>query len=92
MHSPKPPEPDDERSADVTDLERQADEARHRLADTERKADETLVDVERELRDRTEEQEATAERLLREAREPGPLSQPEADTEEGELPTDESHQ
>ena len=91
MHRPKPPEPDDERSADVADLERQADEARHRLADTQRQADERLEDVEKELRERTEEQEATAERLLGEAREPRPLSPPPADAEEGELPTDESH-
>ena len=72
MHSPKPPEPDDEPSADLADLERQADEAHHRLKDTEHQADETLEDVEKELRERTKEQEATAERLLREARKPGP--------------------
>jgi hypothetical protein len=57
------------------DLERQADAARKKLADTERQAEEAVEHAEDELRELTEEQEATEERLRRESRFPmGPPS------------------
>ncbi len=69
-------------SEDVSELERGAEEARKKLADTERQADETLERAQDELRERTAEQEANAEKLRREAREPtGPLLPQPPDTE-----------
>jgi hypothetical protein len=57
------------------DLERQADAARKKLADTEHRAEEALEQAAEELRELKEEQEATEERLRRESRSPmGPAS------------------
>jgi hypothetical protein len=53
----------------MPDRERQLEEARRRLQETERCADQTLERAAKKLRERTEEQEATAERLRKEARE-----------------------
>jgi hypothetical protein len=77
MHYSKQPEPGDDPASDPTDSERQADEARRNLAETKRRAEETLEDAERDLRKRTDEQEATAERLRREARDPTASPPPE---------------
>lgn len=75
--SSNPPDSGTEPAAELTDLEGQAEEARRRLAERERQAEETLTEADAKLRERTEKQEATAERLRREVREPtGPLLPP----------------
>ena len=64
--------------------ERDADSARRRLQETEQRADETLEQAAEKLQELTEEQEATADRLRKEVREPtGPLlrREPEKDDE-----------
>jgi hypothetical protein len=67
------------------DLEHQAEEARRKLAEAERGADEALEHAAEELRQLTQEQEQRAERLKKEVREPtGPLppSEPEDQDQE----------
>jgi hypothetical protein len=69
MPAPRPP------GAGVTktsepDRERQAREARRKLVETERDADAALGQAEDELKELTEEQEATADRLRKDVRKP----------------------
>jgi hypothetical protein len=52
------------------ELERQADEARKKLAEAEHRAEETLKCATEKLEELTEEQEQDAERLRNAAREP----------------------
>ena len=62
------------------DLETQADEARGKLAKAEHGADDALERAAEELRELTEEQEAHAKRLRKEARDLNglpPVSEPE---------------
>jgi hypothetical protein len=65
-------------------LERQAEEARKKLAAAEERADETVKRAAEELRELTEEQEATAERLRREVQEPTGPRQPPTPEDEAE--------
>ena len=67
-------------------LGREAEEARKKLADTEQRADDTVKHAAEELLELTEEQEATAERLRREVREPTGPRPAEAPKSEDESP------
>jgi phytoene/squalene synthetase len=53
----------------LSDAEQQADEARRKLQELERRADGTVKQAADELAQLTEKQEATAERLRRESKE-----------------------
>ena len=71
---------------DHRNLEREADEARKKLADAEQRADETLKDAAEELQDLTEDQTQRAERLRKQASETtGPIlpQEPASPTDPG---------
>jgi hypothetical protein len=60
---------EDSKEDSLTETQRQADEAHRKLEEAEQRAEETVKHAADDLAELTKEQEATAERLRREAKE-----------------------